>query len=379
MKKTSFILILFCLFLAPLATHAYVVKTGPSVYVAADQTIEGNLYVGGQSITIDGIINGDLICGTQVLTINGQVLGDVICGAKNININGTVNGSVRVAGETIVLNSRVERNVMTFGSNVSLGTNAVVNGEMLVAAAFSDIRGQIAGDLHGVAANLDLAGSIGGNVRLRLNENQKTDAKSLIVEKTAQVNGDINYTAGTAGTVIEGAKIGGQINYSAPVKKQSLNWGEVHAWTRLFSIFSALVVGLVLISLWGEQLKEIAKNFPKNIGPSLGWGAIITFLTPIVSFVLILTIIGAPLALIFFALWLIALYLSKIIVGIAIGLWLMKKIKSDKKTSLMLPMIIGIILTWLIYSIPVFGWILCLMAVWLGLGGLFLYWKEEIK
>jgi len=388
MIKTRLILIFsLALFLAlPLSAQAFSVKADDSVYIAEDETVIGNLYAAGANITVDGTVVGDVICGAQSVNINGKVEGDVICGAQSVNINGEVGGSVRAAGNTVNINGKVARGVQAFGASIVLGKDAQVGWDMFIAGANGEIRGKVGGDLHGGAANVVIAGEVGRNVRLKLDERVESEAKGikfkkisspLTITKEAKIGGEVVYTAGREGDIEEGAMIIGEVTYN-PVKfeksKRQILYGW--AWSRLYSIFTALVIGLVLISIWRKQIIRLTDRMLDKVGVSIGWGAVVMFLTPIIAILLLITVIGIPLAFLLAGAWLIAIFLSKILVGIMIGRSLMDKLWHKKKDSLIWAMIIGVVVCWIIFSIPVVGWILCLVALWWGLGGIWLQFRE---
>ena len=376
MTKTRLLLILcFMLFLTiPVSAKAFIVKTGDSIYIAKDQTIEGNLYAAGANITVDGTVTGDVICAGQTVNINGIVEGDVICAGQSVNINGPINGSVRVAGNSININSQVSHNAMAFGAAVNLGTEASVGWDMLIGAATGEIRGKVGRDLYGGVASAVIAGEIGKDVRLKI-DNQKSDKSGLIIIDGATIGGNIIYTDKAEASIANNAAIAGEITHNLPkIRKEKTI--TVWAWGRLYSIFSALVVGLVLISLWHNQIKKLTDKMLDKVGPSIGWGVIVMFLTPIIAIVLLITLIGAPLAFILIGVWLIALFISKILVGILVGRNLLEKFWKKQKNSLIFAMVIGIIISWIIFSIPVIGWLICLVAMWWGLGGIWLYFKK---
>jgi len=393
MTKTRILITFaFTLLLAlPLTAQAFSVKADNSVYIAEDETIEGNLYAAGSNITVDGTVNGDVICGGQTVNINGAVKGDVICGGQTVNINGTVNGSVRVAGNSIIINGTVGQGVQAFGASISLGKKASVGWDMLIAGAIGEIRGKIGGDLHGGVANIVIAGEINKDVRLKLDKNIKKEKRGFsfdadskktnpfIITKEAIINGSVNYAAGREGLIEEGAIISGEINYKAMESKTLDKKWWLFGWAgmSLYSIFASLVIGLVLISLWRKQILEITDKMLKKIGPSIGWGAIAMFLTPIISIILCFTIIGIPLAIILMAIWLIAMIVGKILVGILVGRSILSKLWPKKKDSLIWAMIIGIIIVKIVFSIPFVGWILALIAIWWGLGGIWLQFKKS--
>src|SRR6266404_2503278 len=52
-------------------------KSGPSIQIAKDETVKGDVYFTGQEISVDGTVDGDLYVWGQEATIRGHVTGDV--------------------------------------------------------------------------------------------------------------------------------------------------------------------------------------------------------------------------------------------------------------------------------------------------------------
>lgn len=389
MTKTRFFILLCLSFMlvVPFTVLAFEVKTDDVVYIDQDETVEGNLYAAGANITVDGTVTGDVFCGGQTVNINGRVEGDVICAGQSVNINGEVGGSVRAAGNTVNINGTVARGVQAFGASVILGKGASVGWDMLMAGATGEIRGKIGRGLHGAAANVVIGGEIGQDVRLKLDEKiqaekrgigfEKKEKSPLTITDEAVINGSLIYSSSREGLIAEGASIAGEVKHNLPkIKPAKKKMALGYAWGKLYSIFAALVVGLVLISLWGKEIKKLTDKMLNKVGASIGWGIVVMFITPILAILLLITLIGIPLAFIMMAVWLIALYISKILVGILIGRSILEKLWKKQKESLIWAMIIGIVATWIVFSIPVIGWLLCLVAVWWGLGGIWLYCKK---
>ena len=376
MKKTT-LLACLAILLLPLAASAYSIKNSDSIYVPKGETIEGNLYAAGSSLTIDGKVTGDVICAGQSININGDVAGDVICAGQSININGNVGGSLRLAGNTINFNGQAARNGIMIGATIVTSASSSIGWDLLVLGNIYELRGNIGRDLYGSAGQVNLSGQIGKNVNL--NFGGKNDyTKPLIIAGTAKVNGDLKYKSAKDAVVESGAAIKGETihNFPAVAAKKSnlanLGWW----WGNLISIFSALVIGLVLISFWRQQIIKITDLMLAKIGASMGWGILALLLTPLIVLILFITIIGIPLAFISLALWLIAIYIGKILAGILIGRSLLNNYWPKKKDSLILAMIIGIIIAYLIFALPFIGWILALLAVLWGMGGILLALKK---
>ncbi|MDD4333438.1 MAG: polymer-forming cytoskeletal protein [Patescibacteria group bacterium] len=386
MKKTKLLIIsLFALLLSmPIAASAFEVKTDTAVYVEKNETIDGNLYAAGQTITVDGKVNGDIICAGQSVNINGEVAGDIICAGQSVNINGKIGGSVRVAGNSVNINADIAENLMTVGATINVATESNIGWDMAFAAATTEMRGKIKGSLHGTGAQLIVAGEIGKNINVRLDSSQNKNGSNLIIKNNAKIGGDLTYadckTCNEA-TIESGATIGGKTTRNeiktAPKKeaKNLMMFGLGIGW--IFSLFSSLVIGLVLVSLWKKQIIELTDEMFNKIKASIGWGFVIMFLIPILVVIIILTIIGIPLALILLGLWVTAIYMSKILVGIMIGRNLLEKIWVSKKDSIILAMIIGILVAQIIFAVPFIGWILALIAVWWGIGGAWIYYRKN--
>jgi cytoskeletal protein CcmA (bactofilin family) len=291
---------LLCLFFTPFAAvQAASTKTGNAVYVSKDEIVSGNLYAAGQTVTIDGTISGDLMAVAQTITVNGQVEGDIIGLAQNITINGNVGGNVRIAGSGLTINSTVARNVNAVGANVILGPDSRVGWDAYLIGETAEARGIIDGSLSGRIGQALIAGKIGKDLNLTVGNNDH----GLTITTDAVINGDVNYTAKTVGTISAQANIAGKINQHQPANPTS-NWFMIWLWQELFLIFSTIVVGLVLIFARKDMTAQILTDLAASPLKLLGIGLIILLILPPLAFVLLFTIIGIPLALILAAGWL---------------------------------------------------------------------------
>lgn len=376
MKKTSLFILALILVSIPFSAKAFTVKSEDTISIPAEEIIEDNLYAAAQNITIDGTIQGDLICASNNVTVNGNIEGDLICAAENITVNGTIQGSARLAAKQIKINGEITRNANLFALDIYLNENAKVARDLFVLGSTGDLRGTVGADLHGLLEKATIAGNIERNIFLQLNDMEGTSQKPILVEESANIGGNLNYTSFETGQIINTEKIQGEINHSIP-KKQEKNVTILAAWLDLFSIFSALVVGLVLITFFPKKVNSFLHALRENTGKKIGMGALILFLTPIICFLLFFTIIGIPLSVMVFVLWIILNYITKILIGIFVGNKLIQKINPKKKVKLFWAMIFGVLISWTIFSIPVFGWTLSLIAICWGLGTMLEIYKEN--
>ena len=387
MKKTIAIGIvsLLAIMFLPVYANAATFLKGQSVYIAEDQTIADNLYAAGNTISLNGNIKGDVICAGQTININGRIEGDVICAGQTININGEVTGNIRTVGNSINLDNKVGRNFLGAGAFINLGSNSQVNEDVILGAGYSEFRGKINRDLIGGGGNMIIGGEIGRDVKLWIDQNVRSNSATnfrnntpLTIEKNAKVNGSLIYTSGQNANIVDGATIKGETKHNWPKQKDTDKKAlvAIYGWMKIVALFGSLIVGMVLVSLWRDENKKITSLMTEKIWPSLGWGAVALFLTPIIIVLLMITMIGLPLALILGGLWLIVLYISKIIAAIAIGRFVVEKWWHKQKDSLIIAMISGVLILWILCLIPVINFVACFLATIWGFGGLWLFFKK---
>ncbi len=369
--------------------HAFMAKSGDSVYIAKDEVVSSTLFAAGSSITVDGKVQGDVICAGQSIVINGLIDGDVLCAGQTITVNGTVNGSVRGAGNTITIAGKVARNVTVAGAAIIIAPTAQVGWDLLFAGATTEMRGVIKRDMEGAGANVTLAGTVGRNAELWVDEqsrknemNKDKQSSALTVTSDAAVVGSLTYTSRQEANIDSKANIKGGVTKHEPMISKEHNTRNAAAgwiWFKIISILSAVIVGLILISWLNRPLRGVMHMALKKPGASIGWGIIVFILTPIIALILMVTVIGIPVALMLCGAWLAVLYLGKLVIAIALGKMLLnrKPEAALNEPALLWPMVLGIVVACLIFSIPILGWVLSLVATVWGAGAIWLYGKEK--
>ncbi|MDP3836611.1 MAG: polymer-forming cytoskeletal protein [bacterium] len=362
------------LLFAPFIADAAEVKSQNNIYVPAGETIDGNLYAAGNNITIDGEIKGDLIAAAQTITVNGRLDGDLIAAAQTITINGEINGNVRIAANSASLNGVVARNVNFIGNSIALGKNARVGWDLLSAAMNTDIMGVIDGNVYGEGDNIILSGKIGKNFSF-LSDNRN---RNITLAPQATINGNLTYGEGTNINIQDGASVAGEVN---PVKQESKSGSKAmnKLWSIIYSIFAAIVIGLVIIKPGRKIALGMNNIIRQQPGMVFVWGLLTFLVVPMGALILIFTIIGAPLAIILLGLWLMMLWIGKIITAIFVGQTLVARFSRGEENSktLTVGLMIGVIILWLLFAIPFVGWLISLAATCLGTGALILLFTSR--
>lgn len=344
---------------------AFDARYGDLVTVASGEVIDGDLYVAGGTIIIDGTINGDLIAAGKTIRVNGPVNGSIIAAGGTVNINGEVTHAVRVLGETLNISGTIGRDLLVAGGEVSLASTAKIGSDLLLGAGTALIDGLIKGDIN-------------------------SGVESLTIASTASIQGKLTYISENEANIHSGAQIRGTITHQLPDVKERLavgthklpNVGEriltgIGLWGKVIGFLMTLVLGIIIILLAPRRVKAVTESIRTRPWTSLGWGAIILIFTPIAALIVCITIIGLPLGLITLVLYIIAIYLTQLFVGLLIGqLIIGSSRRVETRAALVGALTLGLAILSLLRLIPYLNFFIGLATVLFGLGAILVSEKK---
>ncbi len=373
----------FVFFISAGNTYAFTIKTGNTVTISQSQIIDDSLLVSGSDVYIEGTVNGDIICAGRRVEISGTVDGDVICAGQNLSVSGTVNGDLRAAGQTVLISGVVKRNATVFGQSII--NEALIEGELLSAGQDITLNNRIVKNIWLAGQSVKLNADVFGRADLMVD--------NLTLGKKANIIGDLNYTSNNKLNQIEGAVVAGRVTRKpVPAEKTRVksSWKNFpvrlgqrpkEPWLAgLFrSVVINLIVGLVLVLLFKERLIKVGDIAKGRDAKYFGVGLLILFLTPAMILTFLITIIGIPVALLILFTYILALGLSRVLTAIAIGRRVTAVYWKSLKHSLGWSAVIGIVVCWAVFKLPVVGWFFTILAVLWGLGGTYYFVRPEKK
>jgi hypothetical protein len=228
--------------------------------------------------------------------------------------------NVVVVGGQITVNGLVKNNVVAVGGSIVLTNKAVVRGNVVC--------------VGGVVAQ--------GN--------------------GSQVYGDI--------TEINSSNISSAI--ASVLSGDGEGWPLIINFIYLCFFAVIFIIALLMAILIPRPLIAIVNMIQNNKTKSFFWGFFATLTIPPFFFLLIISIIGITLIPLIFAALLLAFALGFIGVSALIGNFILTKIFRKHKKSLVQETILGLILFWSIGWLPYIGWMVKVIAITFGLGGVLL-------
>ncbi len=343
-------------FLALLVPAVFgLVRTSNQIIVPAGDTIAEDLYAFGGSVSVEGTVQGDVFALTGILSVSGTVTGDVVgfAGTK-VQISGAVGGSVRVVSPTVTVTGTVGDDVAAVAAGTTL--DAVIGRDILLVAGRADIGGTTGRDVRAQAWRLGVGGEVGGDVLVK--------ADRLSVAAGARIVGDVIYHASAEAKVAAAASVDGNLVRS---RVYSPVWARaVQRAVAVLGALGFLLAGLVLGWLFRGTARRAVAATSTRPWLTIGIGAAVLVITPLVVIPLSLTLVGLPLALLLLVLWLLAVFLGALPAVARVGGWVTRG-RGGPAAGL----VVGALLWWAaIWLLPLAAVLVYLAGTVVGLGAL---------
>jgi hypothetical protein len=363
-KSRKLILTLVGAFLAIVASAAV-------VYAASDnQNVSGvtnhSIYTFGQNVDITGTVNGDVICAGQSVEINATVNGDVLCAGQTVSVEGKINGNIRVAAQTADIKATVMKSISVAGQTVNIDKSASSGGDMAIAAQSADINGSVGRDLSAAVSSLSLSNKVGRNANLRVGQLQLNSGTSI--------GGNLSYKSSNSLSKSSNVNVFGKTYYSYAQPKHVSFFKSKGLLFHLFFIAAVVILGLILVAVFPQSFVNVYAISRHRFWLALLIGFLASIIVPILIIVIMFTLFGIPFAALAALMWLAAIILSAPISSFYLGGLILKR---EKKIPLI--MLIGSVILGVLTLIPILGWLITLLAIWLGTGSLIIFVKQSYK
>lgn len=363
MKRWGILLIVFlCLFsFSGTAVFALSTIEQGSFVLPREETHVGDLFINTQKAVIDGTVDGDVYVFAESVQINGEVKGDVIAFAANTLVHGKIDGNLRSFTQTAMISGTVTRNITSFNQNLLISQEGHVTGSILTFAESFDMMGQVDRDANGFVNTMRIGGKLGkGTSLLKVN--------NLTIDSTAHIGGNLTYSSPNQAIIRPGAQMNGteQFTQVKEEEKEKKIFAFLPGLFLLMSLLSTLIIWLLIRFLFPKALHQIQQRIDGELTPLFGLGALLLFGVPIVSVILLLSIIGIPIGLTLLFSLIVLVYVAKIFVGT----WLGTRITRRYQWPLhpLLAEFLGVLVVYGLLQVPFLGWLLSLLVGMLFLG-----------
>ncbi|WP_342305330.1 hypothetical protein [Methanolobus sp. ZRKC5] len=327
--------------------------------IIIDDIIEDDVVVAGNNIIIRGTVIGDVIAAGGQVDVQGNITQDLIVAAGDVTITGNVGDDVRVAAGTLTIDGTVQDDLISLSGDTKISNTGSIGGDLTSATGQLSLLGDVEGNVTGSGGEVTLGGAVGGNVDLSTGQ--------LVILPDAYITGDLKYRSPQSADVPAGT-VGKETDFLLEEYEEKDD-GKFSIISWFIGYLSLVLIGLLGIAIWPEQIKNIVSKTPEVPGKTFLIGLAIFIAAMILTLMLLITVIGIPLGLILMALIFAGLYIARIFTGIWLGKYLLMKM--DKESKPWIELALGMFVLLLVSEIPVIGALVYIAATCIPVGNIY--------
>ncbi len=353
--RTLVFLGLVVLLSLPLPTAAStVVRSGETVAISADQSVEGDFYGLGGTVALSGEVSEDVLVVGGTVTMNGDVGADAALIGGTVDVHGLVNDDVRIIGGTVTVAGEITGNLVVVASDLKILSTAKIGGDVLFFGAKGDISGAVAGDVFGTSEYLRVDAPVGGGLDVK--------TRSLVLGERAEIAENVSYTSAFELTRAQNAVVTGDV-----VRSESVVVTENRFKSALIPFLITLFAALVFFLLFKRFTCVVTENTHAHQLRSVLIGFGVIFLIPIAAMILLLSTLGSFLGVLLMATYFVFIMLMLILMGGVAGSYVMPLLKQGNEVTV-LSIVVGVVLVHVFLYVPIIGPLLIIPLAVLTLG-----------
>jgi cytoskeletal protein CcmA (bactofilin family) len=306
--------------------------------------------------------------------VAGEVKGDLVAAGGEVSVGGAVNDDLYAAGGNVRVDALVDGNARVAGGEVTIGPATVVAGALSLTGGRVEFDGSTQEYLQASGGTVRLNGEVRGDAEVR--------SENLVIEPGTRIGGRLIYRGPEEPAVPEGAVIAGGVEFHERSARHYISDTETHVHGLEHGVGSVVwligvfIAGAMFLLLFPRYAREAAAAIGRAPLQSIGLGLAIFVCVPFVGVVLLITIIGIPLALLLIPFYLLILFLGWVTAALFVaqrGLEALRPQQPVTTAWLLFALFLGLLALWLVGKIPLLGDLIAFIALIAGIGAL--TWK----
>jgi len=367
LKSVLPITFLLCSLLS--AAQAVEFKQTDSFLVNSNEVQEAELWISTFQLETYGELKDNLFFAANKAELNGIAHKDVWgISLKGVQVGGDCKEDVRLlTQDTIKFKGSIAGNTIAIANAIQLNKQASIQGDAIFVGENIVSKGAVGGDLSCYGMSVNVGGKISGNLHI--------SSSNITLMPGIEIMGDLTYTSTKDLRLGDQVILHGKLTKSlTPVKKTDFFQAQLKRFsTQLYFLLAASLVAIPLLGFFPLFCGMSVTAIQRYRSRCFFVGLICFFALPLISVMLIFSIIGTPLGLVTMGIFLIALYAGKIMVALTLGTHLLHVKQFNSFWQLLSTTTVGLIVLYLLFSLPIIGITLWLFVSFTGLGGVLGY------
>lgn len=324
-------------------------------------------YAAGCPVRIDKLVGGDAFLAGCSIDVDAAISGDVLVAGGNVHIGAPIGQTLYAAAGQLRINASIGRNARVAGGQIEFAPKSQVGGNITVGGGNVRVRGAVKGYVSATGGNVLIDGPIEGDV--------VATGGAIELGPNARINGRLRYTSRDEILRDPAAQVLAGVDRMPERRTRMMGRHGGWAWS-----LGLMLIAAVAVAAMPALTRRVTDTWRQRFGMSLLFGFIVLVCVPAAALILLITIVGAPLALAVVALYLALLIAGYVSTGIGVGDWALARLKSDRAASRgwrIGAAALGMLVISACGRLPYVGTLLVFLALLIGLGALVLQVRRE--
>lgn len=315
-----------------------------------------DIYASGGRVALQTESSGDAVVAGGRVSVTGRIGGDAMLAGGNINIDSNVEGDLYAAGGEVKLSATVTNDARLAGGSIVVTPEARVNGSLAIFGGRITLEGQVGEYVLISGGRIYVNGAINGDLRVTAGE--------LSLGPNAVVQGQLHYRGNRPPTIDPAATVVGGISAPRVDAGDGVSWG----WFILL-LFSTIVVSAVWLLVASGAARRISNEIRAHPVYALGIGIAVLVVTPLPIVLLMISVVGVPLAFLLLSTFLVLVILGYVSTAVVLGDLVVERSAPATRRKRILATVVALLALHLLALLPYIGWLVWPIAVAIGVGG----------
>ncbi len=302
--------------------------------VSLDQPIDGNAFAAGGRVEVLDRVDRSVFVSGGTVTVSGSVGRNLYAAGGEVRIEGSVEGRVRAAG-----------------GKVAVAPGARIGESATLAGGTIEVDGTVGGRLRAFGDTIFINGSVDDGVDVA--------GENIRIGPNARIGGAVKYRSSRDILVDPAAQIAGGVTEMQQDRRWLRRMGRGATIVGGATVSLGMVlIGALLILAMPRFSREAAATIRRRPWQSAGTGLLMLLGVPFAVIVLLVTVIGIPLALLLVFGYVLLLLFGNLIAAIFVGDQALERIGREKLDSAwwrVLFMVLALVAIALVKQVPFLG------------------------
>ena len=332
---------------------------------SARASVGDNRLSAGDEVTLDEYVPGNVFLAAGRVNLDDRVGGSAFVTGGDVNITGSIGHRLFAAGGDLRIEGEVEGDVRAAGGKLRVPRGAMLRGDVTLAGGSVEMEGEVGGDLAAFGESVVINGVIGGDLKIA--------AEDIRIGPDTRVAGKLEYKSGGTFLIDPNARIEQGVEQ---LDSNDRNWfrkaghGASRVGGAMFTL-GVLLLGALLILGLPTFSREASATLRREWWQSAGIGCVMLVGVPFAIVILMITIVGIPLALMMIFGYMVLLMLGYVVAAIFVGDFALERLGGERAKQVgwrLLFLLLALVAISVVRHLPLIGGLAVALLFVAGIG-----------